>query len=121
MKKKMIVVLFTIAAVALLSVTTTMESIGADLGADFGKKITDLTDDWNLMSIPFGQPINKVDLKVKYNGVKYTWAQAVSNGFVIDQISGWNRITRTYELVNTLMPGEGYWLFAYVNCTLMKN
>jgi hypothetical protein len=120
MKKKIIVVLFTIVAVALLA-TTTIGSIGASDGADFGKKITDLTDDWNLMSIPFSQPINKADMKVKYNGVKYTWAQAVSNGLVIDQISGWNRITRTYELVNTLMPGEGYWLFAYVNCTLLKN
>ena len=37
-------------------------------------------------------------------------------GFVYD----WNESVQSYELCDVLVPGEGYWVFAYVECILKR-
>jgi hypothetical protein len=68
---------------------------------------------WNLISIPCNTPIAKADIMVRYNGTTYTWDQAVSNGYILTTLYGWNAVTQSYSIVDTLQPGQGYWCWAY--------
>lgn len=68
---------------------------------------------WNFISVPCNTPIAKTSITVRYGGTTYTWAEAVSNGFIIDAVYGWNTATQNYIIVTTLQPGQGYWCWAY--------
>jgi hypothetical protein len=82
-------------------------------------QISNLQNPWNIISLPFNQTVSKSKLVVNYQGTEYTWQEAVSNSIVLDFIYSWNRSApQHYELVNTLIPGYGYWVFAYNSCTL---
>jgi len=39
--------------------------------------ITDLLLEWNLVGLPFDTPVAKENLTVYYNGMDYTWQQAL--------------------------------------------
>jgi hypothetical protein len=86
--------------------------------------ITTLKRNWNIMGTPNDESSLKTDLYVNYNGVDYIWNDAITNNnptnnpLVNDYIFGWNRNSQTYTIADTIIPGEAYWLFAYVNCTL---
>ena len=82
-------------------------------------QITNLNPKWNIISIPFNQSVSKSNLFVKYNGVDYTWQEAVSNNIILGFIYSWNRsIPQHYELISTLKPGYGYQMYAYYDCEL---
>jgi len=92
-------------------------------------KITNLEPNWNLISQPFTNPplepnINLEDISVKYNGQEYTWDQATTTNnptgtkIIEGNIFGWNRNTQSYEFVDCIVPGFGYWLFSYDECEL---
>jgi len=87
-----------------------------------GQEITSmkilLYPDWNFVSLPFNQSINKTDIIVKYNGYYYTWQEAVANDIILGFIYDWNRYTQNFNLVDSLRPGFGYWIYAYHNCEL---
>jgi hypothetical protein len=70
---------------------------------------------WNLISIPCDTSIAKTDLLVNYNGQNYTWAQAVTNDYIVPTIYGWNPTLQQYYIASTLVPGQGYWCWANVN------
>jgi hypothetical protein len=75
---------------------------------------------WNLISIPAYDTINKADIKVSYVGTIYSWADAVSNGIILDSIYTLQRgSSQAYETVDILIPGDGYWLWAYHECVLL--
>jgi hypothetical protein len=78
-------------------------------------KVSDLIFKWNFVSLPINQSVNKNDLFIIQNGSRYNWSQAVSYGYVLSFIYGWNRTSQSYETsgVNVLIPGEGYWIYAY--------
>ncbi len=94
---------------------------------DMNDIITNLKRNWNIMGTPNDESSLKTDLYVNYNDVEYIWADAITsnnptnNPLVNDYIFGWNRNSQTYTIANTIIPGEAYWLFAYVNCTLTKS
>jgi hypothetical protein len=78
---------------------------------------------WNFISVPFNKTIDKTQLFVYYNGTDYNWTEATdpANGPLIDSfIFGWNRGTggQTYQAVDALEPGYGYWMYAYSDCEL---
>lgn len=77
-----------------------------------------LQANWNLVSIPFNQTVNLTDLLVEYDGTNYTWDEAVTNTIVNGFVFGWDRTGQSYEFVSQLLPGEGYWIFAYEPCDL---
>jgi len=82
--------------------------------------ITNLKTNWNIVSIPFNQSISKSNIIVRYNGTEYTWQEAVNNNIVLGFIYTWIRnAPQHYELINTLKPGFGYWIYAYQPCTLL--
>jgi hypothetical protein len=73
--------------------------------------------DWNIISIPCYENIDKSDIMVRYGGSDYTWAAAVTANIVLDHIYGWTGAT--YIGVTTLEPGDGYWMWAYYDCELL--
>ena len=80
--------------------------------------ITELQTGWNLISTPIA--INKTELYVYYNDSIYTFNESVSGQILLRFIYGWNRVNQQYFFAEILYPGEGYWIYAYCNCTLMK-
>ena len=77
-----------------------------------------LNNDWNFVSIPSNQSVNKNNITVNYLGVNYTWQQAVDNGTILGFIYGWNTISQSYDTIDVLDPGNGYWMYAYEECNL---
>ena len=86
--------------------------------------ITTLKDNWNIMGLPDNETLAKEDLIVQYNGQNYTWSEATSDNnaagepLILHYIYDWNN--NQYMLSSTFTPGEGYWMYAYYNCTLLK-
>ncbi len=78
-----------------------------------------LEENWNLISLPFNESIDKTDIIVSYDGTNYSWADAVTNNIVLNFIYYWDRTNQNYELKNTLEPGYGYWAYAYHECDLV--
>jgi hypothetical protein len=83
--------------------------------------VTQLKIHWNTIGTPVGTSVSKTNLKVNYLGTDYTWADAVTNGYVMNDIFGWQRTSpQSYFIAYTLDPGYGYWIYAYYNCTLKR-
>ncbi len=82
--------------------------------------ITDLYNEWNLVGLPFNRPVDKNDLAIAYNGSDYSWQEAVDDFIVLGFIYGWVDTTQSYELTDELIPGKGFWIYAYYSCVLKK-
>lgn len=82
--------------------------------------ITSMSQDWNVIGLPFSEQIDKTSLQYIVGGTTYTWNQAVSNSLVNDFLFGWNREQQSYDFISTLSPGEAYWCYAYVAGELSK-
>jgi hypothetical protein len=70
------------------------------------------------VSVPFNLSVLKADLQVRWNGSVYSWAEAVSLGRVLNFMYEWNRSTQSYGLTDVLVPGCGYWMYAYQSCSV---
>jgi hypothetical protein len=83
--------------------------------------VTHLKTGWNVVGVPFGSTVSYTDLKVNYLGTDYTWANAVSLHYVMNDIFGWQRTTpQSYFIAYNLDPGYCYWIYAYYDCTLKR-
>jgi len=82
--------------------------------------ITDLLTNWNLVGLPYDSPIAKDDLTVFYDGVNHSWQDTVTDGVIIGFLYDWNESTQNYDFSDSLIPGEGYWIYAYSECILKK-
>jgi parallel beta-helix repeat protein len=86
--------------------------------------ITDLLQVWNLKGLPDIGVFIKQDLLIYYNEVEYNWTEATTNNnptgnpLILPFIYGWNQTIQNYEISDILYPGDGYWIYAYQNCTL---
>ena len=78
-----------------------------------------LSENWNFISLPFNESIDKANIIVNYSGIDHSWADAVTDGIISDVCFGWNRVTQGYEFASTLEPGCGYWVFAYSSCEFL--
>jgi PKD repeat protein len=78
--------------------------------------ITSIEPGWNIISVPFDEPINTTNILV--NGV--FWQESVTTGQIDNAIYGWNTLTQTYNTTDTFQPGEAYWLYAYQSCLLQR-
>ena len=80
--------------------------------------ITPLEVTWNIVGIPVNQTVNKTDLVINYGGTDYNWSEAVTNGYVVQFIYGWNSTVQNYQNSDILEAGKCYWMYAYVACDL---
>jgi len=81
-------------------------------------QITNLSSNWNLISLPFNQTIDKINIIIHQLNNNYTWSEAVLNDYISDYLFGWSRTGQSYTFSDVLNPGEGYWLYSYVDCEL---
>ena len=84
----------------------------------------DVNIGWNLISIPASEEnFDKTNFFVEFpvgSDVFFTWADALTNGYILDFIYGWTGgASGVYFDEAYLDPGEGYWLWAYEDCTLI--
>jgi len=96
------------------------EALSSNVKDNFASNITILETNWNIVSIPDDQPINKEDIFVEYSGSDYTWDEAVTNGYINDNVFGWDRTGQSYNFADTFMSGYSYWIYAYYTCTLKQ-
>ena len=80
--------------------------------------ITNLSSNWNFLSLPFNQSIEKWNLSITCDGIEYSWQEAVNHHVILGSIFGWNRTNQNYELVDLLIPGQGHWMYAYYDCEI---
>jgi len=75
---------------------------------------------WNLISIPVYDTITTADIIVRYEGHNHTWSEAISEGIVLNTLYDWQRgLTQSYNPTDTLVSGNGYWMWAYHDCELL--
>jgi parallel beta-helix repeat protein len=86
----------------------------------FDGLITNLYFSWNLVSIPYRQPIDKTDIIVNYNNTNLTWQQAVDGAIILGFVYSWNVTNQNYGFTDILYPGIGYWIYSYCDCKLIK-
>ena len=79
-----------------------------------------LVSHWNLIGLPFNETVDKIDLIIVNNSILYSWEDAVDNDIILGFIYGYNRSSDSYEVVDSLIPGYGYWLFAYQACDIWR-
>jgi uncharacterized membrane protein len=80
--------------------------------------ITDLQTKWNIMGLPYETPLTATNLKIVNNSIELTWDQALSQHVILGFIYRWDGSTQMYTLQTTFEPGQGYWMYAYYDCTL---
>jgi hypothetical protein len=75
---------------------------------------------WNFMSIPFNESVDKSQIFVKYGLNEYNWTEATTgmDPILLPFIYDWNQSGQIYEESEILEPGRGYWLWAYYDCEL---
>jgi hypothetical protein len=80
-----------------------------------------LQDQWNLITIPVNATITTEQITIRNNSIDYTFSEAVANGIIVMPLFGWDRENQTYFPVSgpVLKPGQGYWLWAYYNCSMI--
>jgi hypothetical protein len=100
----------------------TDKSVIATFSSAVDLHITNLTGQWNFISIPYNQTISKTNLTIVSGGTDYTWTEATTAGLILGFVYEWNRGTQSYQLSDSLKPGQGYWVYAYSACELwLKN
>ena len=82
--------------------------------------ITDLLEEWNLIGLPYDEPVAKDNLTIYYSGTNYSWQDAVNSNIIIGFIYDWDETGQNYGFADVLNPGEGYWIYAYQYCTLRR-
>ena len=96
----------------------TFYSVGAEEEQISEKEyIVALRGSWNLVSLPFNESKAKTTIKVRNNSIEYTWDEAVSNHIVLNSIYNWD--TTSYGISDSLVPEQGYWMWAYYDCDLI--
>jgi len=86
-----------------------------------GDHIADFSTDWNLVGIPYDEPLAKDNLTIYYDGTDYNWTEAVDSSIIIGFIYNWNETGQNYEFTDVLNPGDGYWVYAYFECVLFNS
>jgi len=83
------------------------------------RHVISIKANWNLISIPCYENINKNNIIVRAGGTNYTWSQAVSLSIIINSLYSWDRMGQHYDPIDGLEPGQGYWCWAYVDCEFL--
>jgi len=86
--------------------------------------ITTIQLKWNIVGFPYDAPLVKENIIVNYEGVDYTWDESTTNDnptgspIVLKFLYKWDRTIQRYAYADSFDAGEGYWMYAYKECTL---
>jgi len=70
---------------------------------------TSLEAGWHIVGSGLNTPIQVNEITVRSGSDEFTWAEAVSSGWVSPAVFGYNQATGDYELVDTLNPWDAVW------------
>ncbi len=73
---------------------------------------------WNMISLPINSTIEKEDFMITHKSQDYQWDEAVHNETIFPELYYWNTSIAQYDLVNSIKPGNGYWIYANTTCSL---
>ena len=88
-------------------------------------QITNLSNGWNFIAMPFNQSVDTTAIIMEHNGSEFNWTEATTsnnptNSSIVDpNIFGWKRDTQSYYSTSLIKPGYGYWMYCYKPCTLL--
>jgi len=88
--------------------------------------ITKLQSQWNMMGQTYDSSLALKNLRVLYNGTSYSWANATTanneegHPLLIVSLFKWDGANQWYDLSTGFTPGEGYWMYAYHNCSVRQ-
>jgi hypothetical protein len=80
--------------------------------------ITELSYGWNFISLPTNLSTEVNDIIVLYDNTFYTFQEAVDRGIISSFIFMWDRVLQSYDFTNEIIPGYGYWIYAFDDCSL---
>ncbi len=83
--------------------------------------ITEVQDNWNVISNPSALTVNQSEITIEYNGTIYNWSEAFLLGIIDQNLFGWNRISQTYEFSTNIEPLEAYWLYSFEDCVIKRS
>jgi hypothetical protein len=81
--------------------------------------IGNLSSGWNFISIPSIKSFSKSNLTIIKDNTNYSWQQAVDNNIISEYVFGWNRNIQSYSFADSFESGNGYWMYAISECTLV--
>jgi len=89
----------------------------------FALNISSLSIGWNCISVPVNQTINASDIVIATATEVYNWSEAWSLGVVEPSVFLFNSTLQQYQYMMgddiELVPGRGYWFYAYETCILI--
>jgi hypothetical protein len=94
----------------------------SNAAAPSDRPITDLLSKWNVMGLPYATSLAQTALDIVYSGTHYTWAEATTGAdpIILGFIYGWDSSSQMYAVQTTIEPGQGYWMYAYHDCSLYR-
>lgn len=81
--------------------------------------IGNLSSGWNFISIPSIRSFSKSNITIIKDNMNYSWQQAVDNSILSEYVFGWDRNIQSYLFSNIFESGNGYWVYAIDECTLI--
>jgi len=85
---------------------------------NFDGRISSVVAGWNVVGLPYNDPVLKSELLVDVGGIEYSWVDAVGAGLVSDVLFGWDVVGQSYVFSDELGIGDGYWLYAFSDLLL---
>ena len=80
--------------------------------------ITELPYGWSFFSLPTNISINFSDIIVLHNDNFLTFQEAVDEGIISPFLFMWDRLLQRYDFTNDIIPGYGYWIYTFEDCSL---
>jgi hypothetical protein len=85
----------------------------------YSNVIRQLDQNWSMVGLSCSNMTkSKYSLKIEYLGSTYTWNESVTNGYILTFLYEYDAVNQQYALTNNLVPGHGYWMWAYNHCKL---
>jgi hypothetical protein len=81
--------------------------------------IIPINKNWNIISTPFYEIIDKNDVIIQNNSINYSWNEAINEGIILDYLYNFNRTIQNYEFSQEFNPGFGYWIWSNYDCDLL--
>ncbi len=80
--------------------------------------ITELPYGWSFISLPTNISISFSDIIVLHDDNFLTFQEAVDEGIISPFLFMWDRVLQRYDFTNEIIPGYGYWMYTFEDCSL---
>jgi hypothetical protein len=89
-----------------------------DLTVD--NSFTTLKKEYNIIGLPYNEPVALTDLVINFQGYNLTWEQATTKNnptgsqiIIPNTVWYFDTVNNKYHAAEVLEPGKGYWMYCY--------